>query len=195
MIKKQITISAPVFQEKGYAATCDRRGRIAFITGLGGLLLLGGCENPEAEQPVIKETPIIQQAPVPIASLQAPLKTIIQGGKNAFEGFEDVEIFKELTGEYSTLNDGIRAFIDWFELRDLANKDGVKAKAHIRTSDNGDTTWSYKLFNLPDDSVQAENYKVYFEKTAGGLKIARIGYRVKCYKSQTPDDWTTELCP
>jgi len=161
------------------------------VAVFAGILLLAGCAQPTAEQLVVKKTPVAEE----VKQAQAPRKTIIQDGKDAFEGFEDVDIFNELTGEYATLNDGIRAFIDWFELRDIANKDGVKAKAHIRTSDNGDTTWSYKLFNLPDDSVQAENYKVYFEKMPGGLKIARIGYRVKCYKSQTPDDWTTELCP
>jgi hypothetical protein len=161
------------------------------ISGVLGVLVLSGCENSEAKPPIATPSPIVSEN----NAHQAHSKTFLQDGEDAFAGFEDVDIFDELTVEYATPDDGIRAFIDWFELSYLASQDGVRTKTQTKTSEGGDTTWSYVLTNLPDDATFAENYKAYFEKTAGGYKIAKIGYRVKCYRNETPDQWTTEICP
>lgn len=131
----------------------------------------------------------IPEAPEP------PKHIILQDGVDAFLGYQRIEVPESLSGTYPALNKGIVAFIMAFNLRDMANEEGVSAWAKIRTSAADETTWQYELTYLPDDSVYAVDYKVYFEKLETGYQIARIGHRVKCYRGDNPKQWTVELCP
>ena len=157
------------------------------LSTIFALAFLSACEMPAGETPVA--TP-----PVATEGVSKYI-VILQDGVDAFAGYDIIEIPEALTGEYAKLNDGILAALNAFNLRAASNEEGVTAHAKIRTSENDETTWSFELLNLPDDSVKAENYKVYFEKTESGFKAAQIGRRFKCYRNETPEEWTTELCP
>lgn len=130
----------------------------------------------------------VEDAPKP------PEITIIQDGVDAFLGYKHIEVPENLNGIYPTLNEGILAFILAFNLREMANEEGVSAWAKIRTSSAGETTWQYELSSLPDDAVYATDYKVYFGKIDTDYQIARIGHRVKCYQGENPKQWTIEPC-
>jgi len=165
--------------------------------GILGMLLLSACdeliqdftENTSADTPVeqvVEEDKTIETVPEII---------ILQDGVDAFLGYKHVDIPENLDGTYPALKDGILAFILAFDLRETANEEGVSAWAKTRTSKAGETTWQYELNALPDDSVYAIEYKVYFEKLDTNYRIARIGHRVKCYRGANPKQWTVELCP
>jgi hypothetical protein len=152
--------------------------------------------------PQAPQTPPVADGSVPVSQMpqaqevpEVPEVTLIQDGEDAFKGFGSVDIPEGLQGEFTGVSDGIRTFIEVFGLRTIANEEGVKAHARIRTSERDQTTWEYELTNLPDDSVSAENYKVYFEKTGSVYTVARIGHRAKCYRGDAPGQWTTKLCP
>ena len=168
-----------------------------FISISFAAFILSSCSDlvtvlPEAP-PDTPETPIL--AGEIVTAPQAPKVTLIQDGEDAFKGFGSVDVPEGLQGEFIGVNDGIRTFIEVFGLRAIANEQGVKAHARIRTSERDQTTWEYELTNLPDDSVSAENYKVYFKKTGSVYTVAHIGHRMKCYRGDAPDQWTTKLCP
>jgi len=144
------------------------------------------------EKVVEEDNPI---EPLPAAHSEAvPEIIIIQDGVDAFLGYKHIEVPENLNGIYPTLNEGIIAFILAFNLREMANEEGVSAWAKIRTSSADETTWQYELSSLPDDAVYATDYKVYFGKIDTSYRIAKIGHRVKCYQGDNPKQWTIEPC-
>lgn len=175
-----------------------------------GIFMLSGCNTvvqdiPEKTKPApftkrvvekdksVTVTPAAQMTKIP--AQETPETIILQDGVDAFFGYQRIDIPESLSGSYPTLNKGIIAVILAFNLRSLANEEGVSAWAKIRTSAAGETIWQFELTYLPDDAVYATDYKVYFEKIEAGFRIARIGHRVKCYRGPQPKHWTVELCP
>ena len=171
---------------------------------LSGVLLLSACEAqlrdlvenvnsiPVVEKVVAEGETVVA---LPTAHTEAaPEIIILQDGVDAFLGYKSVEIPEDLSGTYPELNKGILAFILAFNLREIANEEGVSSWAKIRTSSADETTWQYELSSLPDDAVYATEYKVYFEKIDTDYRIARIGHRVKCYRGNNPKQWTVKLC-
>ncbi len=119
---------------------------------------------------------------------------ILQDGVDAFAGYAPIKVPDELLGTYPNQGKAIIAFLTAFDLRSLANTEGVSAWAKIRTSTAGETTWEYELAYLPDAAIYAAGYKIYLEDIGGGIRIARIGHRVKCRHSPEPKQWTTKPC-
>ncbi len=146
--------------------------------------------NPEPE-PELKPEPIPESVP----ETRTTEALILQDGVDAFADYKRLDIPKGLSGTYPNDDKAIAAFIAAFDLRKLANTEGVSAWAKIRTSKAGKTTWQYELTYLPDDSVYGLDYKIYLEKVSGGTQISRIGHRVKCYRGDFPKQWTVKLCP
>jgi len=178
--------------------------------GVMAALLLSACDvqiqdfideassDPVVEKVVEEDNPVetlpathVEDAP---EASKPPEITVIQDGVDAFLGYKHIEVPENLSSIYPTLNEGILAFILAFNLREMANEEGVSAWAKIRTSSAGETTWQYELSYLPDDAVYATDYKVYFEKIDTDYQIAKIGHRVKCYQGENPKQWTTEPC-
>jgi len=131
---------------------------------------------------------------------QPPEQIILQDGVDAFAGYSLVEIPDTLSDTYPNQGKAIVAFLTAFDLRALANTEGVSAWAKIRTSTADETTWEYELAYLPDDAVYATGYKIYLEDVDGGISIARIGHRVKCRRGPEPKrpeskQWTVAPCP
>ncbi len=126
---------------------------------------------------------------------QPPEQVILQDGVDAFAGYALVEAPAALSEIYPNQGKAIVAFLAAFDLRALANTEGVSAWAKIRTSTAGETTWEYELAYLPDDAVYATSYKIYLEDVEGAVRIARIGHRVKCYRGANPKQWTAPPCP
>ncbi len=154
------------------------------FTALLGMVLLSACDvqgmkDNLAEQP----------------SEQSSEPVILQDGADAFAGYAPVDVPDALSATYPNQGKAIVAFLTAFDLRSLANTQGVSAWAKIRTSTAGETTWEYELAYLPDDAVYATAYKIYLEDVEGGINIARIGHRVKCRRGPEPKQWTTAPCP
>lgn len=66
------------------------------------------------------------------------------------------------------------------------------------TSDNGEGTKTFTGLaeNLPDDSVKAEEITTVFQKTEdGSYRLSEYGARIKCWRGEKPNQWTTNLCP
>ncbi|MGK7946453.1 MAG: hypothetical protein AB4058_18490 [Microcystaceae cyanobacterium] len=51
--------------------------------------------------------------------------------------------------------------------------------------------------NLPDDSVKGMRYRLNFEfdQSQGKWQLVEVGRQFTCYRGESPDQWTTELCP
>jgi hypothetical protein len=51
--------------------------------------------------------------------------------------------------------------------------------------------------NLPDDSVRGIRYQLQFEfdQSIGKWQLKKAGRQQSCYRSESPTDWTIELCP
>ena len=152
---------------------------------------MGSCPDAPKILPTPKPEPLLTIIP----ETDASEITILQDGTDAFTGYKRLDVPAKLMTVYPNDGKAISAFIKAFDLRKLANTEGVSAWAKIRTSKAGETTWQYELSYLPDDSVYALDYKIYLEKVGGGTKISRIGHRVKCYRGAKPKQWTVELCP
>jgi len=176
----------------------------AFSTsfGIGALLVLLCACNVQTQDThevirVVEEDKTVEVTPTAHMETIAapPEKIILQDGVDAFLGYQRIAVPESLSETYPALNKGIVAFIMAFNLREMANEEGVSAWGKIRTSAKSETTWQYELTYLPDDSVYAVDYKVYFAQVDTGYKIARIGHRVKCYHGDNPKQWTVELCP
>jgi len=154
-----------------------------------GILLLSACDVQ-----VVKD--YLAAPPDSVEAVEALSETsVLQDGVDAFMGYQPTEIPEILSEIYPDQGKAIIAFLNAFNLRALANEEGVSAWAKIRTSTAGETTWEYELVYLPDDAVYATSYKIYLEDVKGGMRIARIGHRVKCYRGPKPKQWTTQPCP
>jgi len=56
-------------------------------------------------------------------------------------------------------------------------------------------TFSGLVTNMADDSVKAQEIKAVFKKNDGEYWVIEHGGRVKCWRGDNPDKWTTKLCP
>ncbi|MGK7960310.1 hypothetical protein [Crocosphaera sp.] len=58
-------------------------------------------------------------------------------------------------------------------------------------------TLLFTQMNLPDDSVKGMRYRLKFEfdQSIGQWRLQEVGRQQSCYRSDSPNDWTTEPCP
>lgn len=66
----------------------------------------------------------------------------------------------------------------------------AKVSSNERTID-GATLFVIRRSGLPDDSIAAEETFALFDNGV----LVDFGSRQQCYRGETPNEWTTELCP
>jgi len=75
--------------------------------------------------------------------------------------------------------------------------DGENVSVTWETQDKGH---GIKIFsglatNLADDSVKDQEIKAIFKKDDDEFWLIEHGGRIKCWRGENKDQWTTELCP
>ena len=147
---------------------------------------LAACGSKETKTPEVPNVPAAEGAPAAPKASTYTLKS------------------KELAGYSYDISK--YAGVDIGEPMDIAIN---KVQSYLKPEGEGNmsVTWEtqemgrgFKTFSglvtdMADDSVKAQEIKVVFQKSDGEYWVIEHGGRIKCWRGDNKDKWTTNLCP
>jgi hypothetical protein len=159
----------------------------SFKTGLFCCgLLLAACGAPQSDTVEIPTVPEVGGSPE--APETGAVKRDISNYTMALAQFADLEVGEPMDVTVAKIKNYLKP--------EGEGEGNMSVSWETTDAGAGEKTFTGLADNMTDDSLKAQEVMAVFKESGdGSYRLTKYGARIKCWRGDNKDAWTTDLCP